>query len=209
MKNSENSYSVISFDLQWTLSDAKFSDEFWLEKLPEIYSKKFGIHISEAKNTLWKLFAEYWKYDFRYYDHRYWLDKLWCEGTVYDIFKQLKNRAYFYDDCEELLKYLSQKYKLIIYSATTREFVDEELWNFKKYFDFTFSSLDDLWFAGKISESYNVLLNKLWISKKKMIHIWDSYEMDIQNAKSAGVDTFYFDKSISRAELINSLFEIL
>ena len=37
----------ISLDLQGTLSDSKFSDNFWLEIIPQKYSEKFNIDFNK------------------------------------------------------------------------------------------------------------------------------------------------------------------
>ena len=37
----------LSLDLQGTLSDSKFSDNYWLEILPKKYSEYFKISINE------------------------------------------------------------------------------------------------------------------------------------------------------------------
>lgn len=41
----------ISLDLQGTLSDSKFSDNFWLEIIPQKYAEKFKITIRRSKGN--------------------------------------------------------------------------------------------------------------------------------------------------------------
>ena len=66
----------ISLDLQGTLSDSKFSDNFWLEIIPQKYSEKFNIDLQEAKRILKEKFKGYGIYNILYYDDKYWSEYL-------------------------------------------------------------------------------------------------------------------------------------
>ena len=74
----------ISLDLQGTLSDSKFSDNFWIETIPQKYSEKFNIDLQEAKKILKEKFKKYGIYNILYYD-----DKYWSEYLEFDIKQEL------------------------------------------------------------------------------------------------------------------------
>ena len=63
---------LISFDLQGVVSDATFSDTFWLEELPKLYAKRHNVDVAVAKRSLGDMFKAMGKYDLRYYDDAYW-----------------------------------------------------------------------------------------------------------------------------------------
>ncbi|MDP2672572.1 MAG: HAD family hydrolase [Nanoarchaeota archaeon] len=202
-------YKVISFDLQGTLSDHLFSDEFWIEILPKFYSEKNNISLEQAKKDLHKQFKEIGRYDFRYYSVKYWLKKINMIISFKKIIKLTKNKPLFFDDVTELVKDLSKKVNLVISSSTTKDFINVELGVNKKYFKKVFSSLDDFNIPGKPKEFYLKLAKKLGVKPEEILHVGDDEEMDIKNARLAGLNTFYFDRKLPREELINRLNKFL
>lgn len=202
-------FEVVSFDLQGTLSDSAFSDEFWLETLPLLYSKKKGISLEAAKQTLNQKFKDWGKYDYRYYSLKYWLDELDLTIAFADVIKQMKNKPLFFEEMKALLSELYGKTKLIIISSTTREFIDLELGDNKRYFDNVYSSLDDFSIPGKPVNLYKQISLILNVNPSNMIHIGDSKDMDIDNAKDAGFETFFFDKTQPKEKVIEHIKQVL
>lgn len=202
-------YKVISFDLQGTLSDSSFSDEFWMELLPKWFSEKNGISITKAKSRLKKEFAEYGQYDYRYYSVQYWLDRLGLDYRFEEIRKQLIHPPTFFKDTLPLIKKLHGNAKLIMTSATTRDFINAELGEYKTHFDDVYSAIDDFITAGKPKEFYKKLSELLNVPPNEILHIGDSFEMDIENAKAAGFETFYFNKKQDRDKTLAKLHYLL
>lgn len=198
-------FDVVSFDLQGTLSDSAFSDEFWFETLPLLYSQKKCISLEEASAELKKIFKEFGKYDYRYYSLQYWLKELGVDLKFDEIIALMKNKPHFFEDTKELLKELNGKATLIIISSTTNEFIRVEMQGNEKYFNKIFSSLDQFNIPGKPEEIYLKIGKILNVQKDKILHIGDSQEMDIENAKKAGLHTFYFDKSLPRPVMVEQL----
>lgn len=202
-------FEIVSFDLQGTLSDGAFSDEFWLETLPFLYAQKETIPLEKARNILKKQFKEFGKYDSRYYSLQYWLKELKIDFNFDQIMKLMKNKPHFFEDGKKLLKELNGKTNLIIISSTTKEFIDVEMQGNEKYFSQIFSSLDQFNIPGKPKEVYQKIAQKLGVQNNKILHIGDSKEMDIDNAKKAGFHTFYFDNTLPRPVVIKQLREFL
>jgi len=198
-------FDIISFDLQGTLSDAAFSDEFWLETLPKLNAKYKRISLKKSKELLKNEFKKYGKYDSRYYSVKYWMKELEQNLSFEDLQKKMRNKPVFFDDTLGLIKTLQKKAKLIIISSTTRDFIDVELGEHKTYFDEVYSSLDDFNIAGKPKEIYLKIANIMKTNPARILHIGDNYEMDIENANEAGFKTFYFDRSKPRTRLIEDL----
>lgn len=205
-----SNFDVISFDLQGTLSDSAFSDEFWLETLPLMYSQQKNVSIEQAKEELKERFSNYGKYDYRYYSLKYWLKELKLNLTLSQIMELMQNKPCFFEDGKEILQLLKRrKCKLIIVSTTTHEFIEAELAENRVFFDAVYSSLDDLNTAGKTKEVFQVVARKLNVSPERIIHIGDCTEMDIENAQKAGVRTFFFDKTLPREEVMGKLRKVL
>jgi HAD superfamily hydrolase (TIGR01549 family) len=202
-------YKVISFDLQGTLSDHAFSDEFWLELLPRLYSESKNVSIEEAKEALKTKFKEYGRYDYRYYSVQYWIKELDPKLTFDDIRKRMRSKPLLFADTVKIIEELYGKVILIIISSTTNEFIESELGDKRKYFDHVYSSLDSFGIAGKPKELYLKIAEILGVKPFEMIHIGNSEESDIKNAQEAGLDTFFFDEKESRERLIAELKKIL
>lgn len=202
-------YKVISFDLQGTLSDNAFSDEFWIKLLPTLYSESRKVSLEEAKEALRTRFKEYGKHDYRYYSIQYWIKELDLKLKFDDIRKQINSKPFLFADTLEIIEELYGKVKLIIISSTTNEFIDAELGDKRKYFDHVYSSLDNFGVAGKPKELYLKIAKILSIKPSEMIHIGNSEESDIRNAKEAGLHTFFFDEKVSRGKLIAELKKII
>lgn len=199
-------YDLISFDLQGTLSDNEFSDHFWLEMLPAIYQKTQKIKtLDQAKKILKEKFSRFGKYDKRYYLTSYWIKKLKIKKTEEQLINSISKKRYFLKEMVPIIKKLQKNSKVIILSSTTRQFIDYELQDFKKIFDQTYSSIEDLAIAGKPLEVFEKISKIYKILPEKCINIGDSLEMDIQNANKAGWDSFFWDRTQTKSKLIKDL----
>ncbi|MFH1638357.1 MAG: HAD family hydrolase [Candidatus Woesearchaeota archaeon] len=202
-------FDIISFDLQGTLSDSAFSDEFWLEILPKLYSKSKGIRLDEAKGELKERFKTYEKYDYRYYSFNYWMNELRLGLSFDEALSMISHKPHFFDDIRRLLEEIKGKARLIIISSTTKEFIEAELYGNRIYFDAVYSSIDDFGIAGKPKELYEEISKIYGVSPSRILHIGDCKEMDVKNAKMAGLEAFYLDKKLPRKEVIEKLREVI
>jgi HAD superfamily hydrolase (TIGR01549 family) len=199
---------IISFDLQGTLSDARFSDEFWRETLPQLYAKIKGMTETEAVTVLKDKFSAWGKYDYRYYSLKFWLKTL--NNTPFkEVQKKMKNKPLFFADSLDMINGIRRRKKVIILSSTTREFMDIELAEHKALFSHVYSSLDDFHIAGKPPELYLKVASVLDVKPEEILHIGDSFDMDIGNANAAGLKTFYFDRKIPRKQMLSELNKVL
>jgi len=178
----------LSFDLQGTLSDSKFSDNFWIEILPQKYAILNNISLEEAKKTLKEYFKEIGIYDIKYYNDKYWSNKLNFD-TVFELDKmqvkpELNIKLFEFITTIELPK--------IIISTTTNLFIDYELGGKKNIFEKTYSCVDDFNSGGKTSEIFEKVLLELDIKSEEMLHIGDNNEMDVVNAEKIGINAIIY-----------------
>jgi putative hydrolase of the HAD superfamily len=178
----------LSFDLQGTLSGAKFSDNFWINILPELYAKENNLSNNEAQNELKKYFKEIGKYDIRYYDDNYWSKKL--KFNTIDILKQNDIIPTLNNKFLNFIK--TMEIPVIIISTTTNIFIDYELGANIKYFYKTYSCVDDFNKGGKTIDIYIQIAKDLKVKTNEILHIGDNYEMDITNANKANVNAILF-----------------
>jgi 5'-nucleotidase len=198
-------YDLICFDLQGTLSDSAFSDEFWLETLPMLYARAKGISLNDAKLELGRQFRQFGKYDLRYYSVRHWLDILGMKLSFEELRKLIKTQPIFYQDTLRFLEKLQTKAMLGLISSTTKEFIEAELGQNRRLFSFAYSSLDDFGIPGKPPSLYLEIARLHNTSPGRILYIGDSMEMDVINARAAGCSAFFFDKARPRDELIKEL----
>lgn len=178
----------ISFDLQGTLSDSKFSDNYWLEIIPQKYSEKYNISIKEAKEVLKQKFKEYGIYNILYYD-----DKYWANNLEFDTLRELQESRITPKLNKELFEFIEKlNIPKIIISTTTKLFINYELGDKIDVFENTYSCVDDFGIGGKTRKVYENIAKELGVKTSEILHIGDNRIMDIENAKKAGVNTILF-----------------
>jgi len=182
----------ISLDLQGTLSDSKFSDNFWIEILPQKYSEKFNIDLQNAKKILREKFKEYGVYNILYYNDKYWAEYLGFRT------KQELDKSKIRPSINETLYNYLLKIDLpkIIISTTTNLFINYELGKRVNDFDKIYSACDYFNTGGKTKEIYEKIAEELKVKPNEILHIGDNYLMDIENAKKAGVNSILYDDDI-------------
>ena len=202
-------YKLISFDLQGTLSDSAFSDEFWLELLPQLYAERNEVSLVDAKAVLKERFKSVGRYHRLYYCPQDWIEELCPTSSFGELVRRLSNAPMLFPDTLELVRELFGTVPLIILSTTTREFIASELGDAQNYFDGVYSTVDDLGTAGKTTEIFRHITDLYNVSAKDALHIGDCKEMDIENAERAGLSTFFFDRKRPRGEIVAELRTIL
>lgn len=198
-------FDLVSFDVQGTLTDAAFGDAFWLDVLPGLYAARHGLEISEAKRQLREQFVAMGPYDARYYSVRRWLDGLRTGLQPSDVFPLLGSEPRFFQEFVPLLEDLQGRCRLIAFSSTTREFLARELGERARFFARTISSLDDLGIPGKPKAAYGRLAKEFGVDPARCLHVGDSLEMDVTNARQAGWKALHADKKRSRREIVEEL----
>lgn len=198
-------YEVISFDLQGTISDSSFSDAFWLELLPQLYSEYHQLSVEDSKKALKEQFRSFGIYDMRYYSFDYWLKALNVTAEWNDLLKRVNKTPVLFPEMRSLIIKLSKEHPLLLFSATTKQFIQHELGDLVPYFKWIISAVDDLQCAGKPPQAFNSIATSLKISPEKILHIGDDATMDVKNAKEAGWNSFHFDKTKPFNELCQLL----
>jgi len=200
---------LISFDLQGTLSNSSFSDEFWLELLPTLYAEKNGITFLEASERLESAYQKTGKYHEAFYNHRIRLNEILGNWEFQDVIKRIESPAEIYADRMQLLDEIPGDIPVIIVSATTRDFIDHELGEHKSKFFDTFSAIDDFSTPGKPPHIFEKVASMMEVAPQNCLHLGDCREMDYQNSTAAGWISYHLDKKKSPELVVQEMRHVI
>ena len=200
---------LISFDLQGTVSTSDFSDEFWLDLLPNLYAEKNNLSVAAAKEKLEQEYQHTGRYHELFYDHRLRLDSLLPKWEFKDIVDRLKTKPAVESHMIELIKGIPSEIPLVIISATTRDFIDYELGEHHKHFIKIYSAIDDFKTPGKPPIVFEKVAEEFKVTPDNCFHIGDCLEMDFQNSKKAGWQAYHLNKKQAKEHTFTELKNLL
>ncbi len=192
---------IISFDMDGTLIPKEFADHFWLEKLPELYSKKHGLSKEKASDILMEHYDEIGKNDVRWYQPEYWFSRYDLNEDPEEVLQEVRDHYDLYDDAKEAMKKLHKEYKLIVISNGIKMFIETGLGDHKKYFSSLYSSVSDFQMSNKKPSLYLKICRQLHVEPGKVVHIGDSLHNDYEPAVQAGLTSYLLDRNGKRSEI--------
>ena len=183
---------VISFDAEGTLVTTDFSYAIWFEAIPERYAERNGVDFELARKAVEEEYRKVGDQRLEWYDIRYWFDKLDL-GTPDEVMERSKSRVCYYPEVEEVLAALSGRYKLVVASGSTQDFLRHLLRDIEPYFARVFSSLTD-YKQLKTSEFYLKMCQTLGVRPSQVVHIGDNWQFDFVAPSEVGIKSFYLDR---------------
>lgn len=221
-------YEIILFDADDTLFDFKKSEDFAIKKLVSTLDSKFDDEfiINTYKDINTKIWIEF-------EEGKITSDELKVE-RFNRLIKQLKinsnatdlcnmyiqflgDSSFLYDESEDLLNYLSKKYKIGIITNGLADVQHRRIRNsiVGHYFEDVVIS-DEIKISKPNPAIFDYALSKLSHSNKKsVLMIGDSLNSDIKGGINAGIDTCWFNQhkkinssSINPTYEINSLLQL-
>ncbi len=185
---------VISFDLDGTIVDAAYGNAVWLEGIPKRYACKHGISIDEAKITVKSQYDSVGDAYLLWYDIDYWLGRLGLTISVADLLDEYTDHLRLLPHVAEVVKALSEKYRLVIASNAARIFVEKELSHtgLGHYFDRVISATSDFEMVKKQEEFYRRLCSTLNISPAELVHVGDHAVFDVEVPAQLGIDCYHY-----------------
>lgn len=188
----ENKIEYISFDAEGTLITTDFSAAIWFEGVPLEYSKRYNINFEEAQNIVFTEYEKIGDQRMEWYDINFWM-KRFDLGDADKFLAQYRDRIKLYPETINVIESLSKNYKLIIASATPREFLKYLLGDIKKYFSAIFSSTSD-YKSTKNREFYKNIIDNIRVTPETIIHVGDNYQFDFISAREAGITAYFLDR---------------
>ncbi len=193
---------IISFDADGTIVDDDFVNEFWFNKLPELYARKEGIDREEAKKILISHYDRIGDEDLRWYQPRYWFDRFGLPETAEGVISEIKgyHDLKLYEDAVEVIEELRGEYRLIVVSNSPRIFLDYSLKDVSKRFDRIFSCVSDFGEVKKHKGVYKKVARTLSVDPRRCLHVGDHWKFDYQVPQEIGMKSAFIDRDGLRSE---------
>ncbi len=188
---------IISFDMDGTLVDPEFTDWVWLHGIPRLYAEKENIAFEEAKHFVVGEYLKVGEGAIEWYDIKYWFQFFRLEGNWKDLMLRYVDKIRVYPDVDDILRWLTEKFPIILTSNAGREFIDIEMGatGLGRYFDRIFSATSDFGQVKKTAGFYQRISEALGVHPREIVHVGDHYEFDYLAPRSLGIHAFYLDRS--------------
>ncbi|MCJ7443321.1 MAG: HAD family hydrolase [Methanotrichaceae archaeon] len=190
---------IISLDMDGTLINSKFVDMVWMQGIPELCSKEYGLDFHVAKEFVVGEYMKIGSDRIEWYDLQYWLDKFQLGVSKGELLKKYEDEIEPYSEVPEALELLSESFNLVVASNAAREFIDVELDGLNQFFSKTFSATSDFNEVKKSPLVYQAICRELKAESFEVLHIGDHYIYDYESPREAGLDALFLDRKNNRA----------
>jgi putative hydrolase of the HAD superfamily len=184
---------LISFDAEGTLVTPDFSETIWHEAIPALYAQKQGLNFAQAKRCIVEEYGRVGDQRLEWYDIEYWFSYLGL-GSSEPVIQSCLNKICYYPEITEVLSSLAGEYGLIVASGTPLELLNLLLRDIKPYFARIFSSTSH-YSQLKNPDFYLRICEEMGVKPSQVIHVGDNWQFDFLNARQAGINAFYIDRS--------------
>jgi HAD superfamily hydrolase (TIGR01549 family) len=184
---------LISFDAEGTVVTPDFSQAIWHEAIPALYAQKEGLNLAQAKRHVAEEYGKIGDQRLEWYDIEYWFSYLGL-GSSESMIQGCLNKIGYYPEVTEVLSSLASEYKLIVASGTPLELLHCLLRDIKPYFVRIFSSVSH-YRQLKNPDFYIRICEEMGVKPSRVIHVGDNWQFDFLNARQAGINALYLDRS--------------
>lgn len=185
---------VVSFDLEGTLVDMTFSNKVWNEGLPKLYALKVGVSFDEAKKAVLNEYARVGESCVEWYDICYWFRHFGLSDNPRHLIDLYKGYICPFPDVMEVLKKLSQKYRLIIITNSHRLFVEALTCPMTRYFEHVFSTTSEFGLLKGNPDTYRRVCEAINVAPHEVAHVGDRVHDDFESPRSVGVNAYLLDR---------------
>jgi len=184
---------LVSFDAEGTLVTPDFSETIWHEAIPALYAQKKGLDLVQAKKCITEEYDKIGVHRLEWYDIEYWFSSLGL-GSSEPVIRSCLSKISCYPEITEVLSSLAHEYRLVVASGTPLELLHCLLRDIKPYFVRVFSSISH-YGQVKNPDFYLRICEEMGVKPSRIIHIGDNWQFDFLNARQAGLNAFYLDRS--------------
>jgi len=183
---------VVSFDAEGTLVTPDFSYAVWFEAIPQRYAEINGIDLEQARKAVEEEYRKVGDQRLEWYDVGYWFNKLRL-GMPAPVLNRCKSQVCYYPEVKEVLESLGKRYKLVVASGSTREFLKHLLHEIEPHFGKIYSSITD-YRQLKTPKFYSKICQAMRIEPEQVIHIGDNWQFDFLAPSKIGIQAFHLDR---------------
>lgn len=201
-----NEVKVVSFDVEGTLVTPDFSYAVWFEAIPQRYAEKKGVNLEQARKAVEEEYRKVGDQRLEWYDVRYWFDKLGL-GTPVPVMQRCEDKVRYYPEVKEVLMSLGERYKLVVASGSTRDFLRHLLQDTEPYFSRIFSSITD-YKQLKTSEFYSKICQAIHVEPEQVVHVGDNWQFDFMAPSEIGIRAFYLDRKQKTQNSVANLLQL-
>ncbi len=184
---------LVSFDAEGTLVTPDFSEAIWQEAIPALHAQKTGLDYAEAKKCVTEEYNKVGVHRLEWYDIEYWFSHLGL-GSPEPVIRSCLGKITYYPEVTEVLSALAKEHRLIVASGTPVKLLDCLLRDIKPYFVRIFSSISH-YRQVKTPDFYLKICEEIGVKPSRVIHVGDNWQFDFLNARQAGLNAFYLDRS--------------
>lgn len=185
---------VISFDVDGTLVKKDLVEKFWFREIPAMVAEKKRVDFSVAQREVKESYREIGDDELEWYLPEYWFSRFGLNEKPENVLRKIRDDFPFYSDALETLNKLEDRYKLIVISNASREFLRVNLKELKDRFDLVCSCVSDLEEIKKNPKVFQTVSNKLGVEPEKIVHVGDDWEADFIAPKQSGIRSFFLDR---------------
>jgi len=183
----------ISFDAEGTLVTPDFSQTIWHEAIPALYAQRKGFDLAQAKKRIAEEYGKIGEQRLEWYDIEYWFRYLGL-GSSEPVIHSCLDKIGYYPEVTEVLSSLASEYKLIVASGTPLELLHCLLRDIEPCFVRIFSSVSH-YRQLKSPDFYLNICEEMGVEPGRIIHVGDNWQFDFLNARQAGMNALYLDRS--------------
>ncbi len=186
---------IISFDLDGTLVDGQYGNLVWLEGIPALYAKKYGLPVEEAFVRVKTAYDSIGESHLLWYNIDYWLGKFGLEVSVPDLLDRYCDAIRLLPHVAEAIEALAETHRLVIASNAARVFLEKELSHsgLERYFRPAISATSDFGMVKKEERFYRRLCDVLEASPEEIVHVGDHAVFDVQIPRQIGINAYHYN----------------
>jgi HAD superfamily hydrolase (TIGR01549 family) len=184
---------LVSFDAEGTVVTPDFSEAIWHEAIPALYAQKQGLGFAQAKRCIVEEYGRIGDQRLEWYDIEYWFRYLGL-GSSEPVIQSCMGKISYYPEINEVLSALAGEYRLIVASGTPLGLLHLLMRDIKHYFARIFSSISH-YGQLKSPDFYLRICEEMGVKPSHVIHVGDNWQFDLLNARQAGINAFYVDRS--------------
>ncbi len=187
-----DSVRVVSFDAEGTLVTPDFSYAVWFEAIPQRYAEKNGLSLEQARKAVEEEYRRVGDQRLEWYDIQYWFKELGL-GSPEPVMQKCEKRVRYYPEVKDVLLHLGAKYKLVVASGSSRDFLYYLLKDVRPLFSGVYSSISD-YKQLKTAEFYVKMCREMQAKPEQVVHVGDNRQFDFSAPCEAGIRAFHLDR---------------